>query len=166
MEAEDLIAALIDAPDDEEPWLVYTDWLLDRGHPRGELISLQAGVDAEDPAAIWRMRAIESQEDDLLSPQLRAEAKYWRFEWKRGFMSFVEHVRTAGPPTDEAVAALCADPHAGLLRALAIDRVETAPAEEKSAIHELDSIDGERPASCTSTGKHSSRSRSSRKRPR
>jgi uncharacterized protein (TIGR02996 family) len=39
-EAE-LLAAVYDAPDADEPRRVYADWLQERGHPRGELIALQ-----------------------------------------------------------------------------------------------------------------------------
>ena len=39
-EAE-LLAAVYENPDDDEPRLVLADWLLERGDPRGELISLQ-----------------------------------------------------------------------------------------------------------------------------
>ena len=36
-----LIAAILAAPDDDAPRLVYADWLMERGDPRGELIALQ-----------------------------------------------------------------------------------------------------------------------------
>lgn len=37
-----LIDAIVAAPDDDAPRLVYADWLLQRGDPRGELIQLQS----------------------------------------------------------------------------------------------------------------------------
>jgi uncharacterized protein (TIGR02996 family) len=37
----DLLAAIHDNPDADEPRLVYCDWLLERGDPRGEFIALQ-----------------------------------------------------------------------------------------------------------------------------
>ncbi len=38
--ARTLVAAIVAAPDDPAPRLVYADWLSDRGHPRGEAIVL------------------------------------------------------------------------------------------------------------------------------
>ena len=37
----DLLAAVYENPDDDGPRLVYADWLLEHGDPRGELITLQ-----------------------------------------------------------------------------------------------------------------------------
>lgn len=45
---EDHIAAIRAAPDDDAPRLVYADWLLERGDPRGELIVLQCGPQTEE----------------------------------------------------------------------------------------------------------------------
>jgi uncharacterized protein (TIGR02996 family) len=48
---EELLAAIAAAPDDDEPRMVYADWLTDRGDARGELVSLQvrlARADAND----------------------------------------------------------------------------------------------------------------------
>jgi uncharacterized protein (TIGR02996 family) len=38
---DDLRAAVVASPDDDAPRLVYADWLIERGDPRGELIRLQ-----------------------------------------------------------------------------------------------------------------------------
>jgi len=38
---ESLIDAIVAAPDDDAPRMVYADWLQERGDPRGELIALQ-----------------------------------------------------------------------------------------------------------------------------
>lgn len=35
-----LFAEIVQAPHDDAPRLVYADWLLERGDPRGELIAL------------------------------------------------------------------------------------------------------------------------------
>lgn len=40
-EEERLLAAIRDAPEDDQPRLVYADWLLERSEPRGELITTQ-----------------------------------------------------------------------------------------------------------------------------
>ena len=36
-----LLAAIIEDPDDDAPRLVYADWLQAQGDPRGELMQLQ-----------------------------------------------------------------------------------------------------------------------------
>ncbi|HLL25694.1 MAG TPA: TIGR02996 domain-containing protein, partial [Kofleriaceae bacterium] len=63
MEAE-LLRAIRERPDDDEPRLVYADFLSERGDPRGELIVLQcklARLDRDDDERRWmdvRMRAL------------------------------------------------------------------------------------------------------------
>lgn len=45
----ELIAAIVASPDDDAPRAVYADWLLEQGHPRGELINTAlAGGDTKD----------------------------------------------------------------------------------------------------------------------
>jgi uncharacterized protein (TIGR02996 family) len=39
-----LLAAIRAAPDDDAPRLVYADWLIERGDPRGELIQVQCAL--------------------------------------------------------------------------------------------------------------------------
>ena len=39
---EAFLQAILEAPEDETPRLVYADWLEDQGDPRGEFIRLQA----------------------------------------------------------------------------------------------------------------------------
>lgn len=60
----DLLASVLAAPDDDAPRLVYADWLLERGDPRGEFIALQCRAAAlPDGAARW---ALESNTKALL----------------------------------------------------------------------------------------------------
>lgn len=57
-----LEAAIAAAPGDEGPWLVFSDWLQQQGHPRGELIRLDVEVQhATDGArqAALRTRAAQ-----------------------------------------------------------------------------------------------------------
>ena len=49
----ELLAAIIEHPDDDAPRAVYADWLTERGDPRGELITLQL---AKRPTAAQRAR--------------------------------------------------------------------------------------------------------------
>lgn len=58
VEAE-LLRAIRERPDDDEPRLVYADWLTDRGDPRGEFIVLQcrlAKLDRDDDERRWMDR--------------------------------------------------------------------------------------------------------------
>jgi uncharacterized protein (TIGR02996 family) len=60
-----LLDAIIEAPDDDAPRLVYADWLQSHGDPRGELIQLQcqlAAVPDDD-----RRRSIKIAENRLLA---------------------------------------------------------------------------------------------------
>jgi uncharacterized protein (TIGR02996 family) len=66
-----LIAAIVAAPDDDAPRLVYADWLQQRDDPRGELIQLQCKL-AADPDDD-RRRAIKIAENKLLE----AHEKTW-----------------------------------------------------------------------------------------
>jgi uncharacterized protein (TIGR02996 family) len=59
-----LIAAVLAAPDEDAPRLVYADWLLERSDPRGELITVQCEIHQldsknSDDARIDELRARE-----------------------------------------------------------------------------------------------------------
>jgi uncharacterized protein (TIGR02996 family) len=71
-EERGLLAAIVDAPDDDAPRLVYADWLQSRGDPRGELIQLQCQLAAAPDDD--RRRAIRIRENKLLA----AHAAEWR----------------------------------------------------------------------------------------
>lgn len=45
----ELIAAIVAAPDDDAPRLVYADWLSDRGDPRGEQIAIELALSHTRP---------------------------------------------------------------------------------------------------------------------
>lgn len=38
---DELLAAIVQAPDDDAPRLVFADWLSERGDPRGEQIAVE-----------------------------------------------------------------------------------------------------------------------------
>ena len=123
MSAEDLIAAIVANPEDESSWLVYADWLLERGDPRGELIRF---VDVKDDVDLfWRLRQIVDDEERLISPRLAAASKQWRLDWHRGFIRHATLTREAVDLySSDTLPALCRDPHVGLLEALGMDFVE------------------------------------------
>jgi uncharacterized protein (TIGR02996 family) len=133
MTAEELIAAIMVRPQSLEAWLVYADWLLDRGDVRGELIHLamtaetDASPGASMPGIAARIHLLHKEEEALLSPRLCEQAHFWRFEWWRGFVRAVELVGgNDDPPGLEAVYALVADPHAGLLESVTLVHPITA----------------------------------------
>ena len=86
---EDHLAAIRAAPNDDGPRLVYADWLLERGDPRGELIILQCGSQTEET----KRRARELLQ--LHQTQwLGAVAYVTRTQiWERGFLVAAELTR-------------------------------------------------------------------------
>ena len=66
-----LLAAIVEAPDDDAPRLVYADWLQSRGDPRGEFIQLQCQLAATPDDD--RRRAMRIAENKLLA----AHGKAW-----------------------------------------------------------------------------------------
>jgi uncharacterized protein (TIGR02996 family) len=102
-----LLEAVLAAPDDDAPRLVYSDWLTEQGDPRGEFIAVQCAR-ASLPADAPEQRQLEEREWTLLSlhedawrnalaPELLLSAKF-----RRGFVdeltlyasTFVEHAET------------------------------------------------------------------------
>src|SRR5260221_10737257 len=128
-----LIAATRVRPQSPEGGLVYADWLLGRGDARGELIPLamtaetDASPGASMPGIAARIHLLQKEEEALLSPRLVEQAHFWRFGWWRGFIRAVELVGgNDDPPGLEAVHALVADPHAGLLESVTLAHPITA----------------------------------------
>ncbi len=60
-----LLEAILAAPDDDQPRLVYADWLQERGDPRGLLIQLQCQLAAAPTDE--RRRAMRIEENRLLA---------------------------------------------------------------------------------------------------
>lgn len=56
--AADMLARIVDAPEDDEARRVYADWLLERGDPRGELINVQLQL-SDDPPDCSALEALE-----------------------------------------------------------------------------------------------------------
>ena len=139
MEAEELIAAIVADPDDQAAWMIYADWLLERGHPRGELIGLGPLAAAGDNEARWQIQRLEIDEAPLLSTRLHERVKQWRFGFDRGFIRVAEFQTHGEQPIDaEAIAALCADPHAGLLSTIKIGFVEyRGPVDEITGLRQI-----------------------------
>ena len=82
---ESLLAAIYATPDDDGPRLVYSDWLQERGDPRGEFIALQLQP-TRDATSEKRMRALLKQHKKAwlgpLAPALGGD-----LEFRRGFVA-------------------------------------------------------------------------------
>jgi|GEM_PF-7059535 len=80
---DELLARIYARPDDDALRAVYADWLVERGEPRGELISLQLGPSSE---AVRKREAqlLGQHGAEWLGPLARVCESY-RFE--RGFLS-------------------------------------------------------------------------------
>lgn len=82
---EALEAAILAAPDDAQAYLVYGDWLLEQGDPRGELVSVQAQR-ALAPAAHLATREAQllaTHSRGWLGPFADATELAWRFGFVR-----------------------------------------------------------------------------------
>jgi uncharacterized protein (TIGR02996 family) len=91
-----LLAAVLAAPDDDAPRLVYADFLIGRGDPRGELITVQL--------ASKRTRTLAAREAALLA----ANKKQWaaplgKFTFERGMASMWKIAVDKFPQYAEAV---------------------------------------------------------------
>ena len=80
-------------PDDDIPRLIYSDWLEDRGDPRGEFIRLQCQIEKLDPSTeehcdtYWRcVELLEANEEHWVAG-VSDQLDKWIF--KRGFVEFV-----------------------------------------------------------------------------
>jgi uncharacterized protein (TIGR02996 family) len=62
---EALERAILDFPEDPEPFAVYADWLVDQGDPRGEFIQVQLALEDEARPASER-QALQQREKQLL----------------------------------------------------------------------------------------------------
>lgn len=80
-----LEAAILASPDAREPYLVYGDWLLEQGDPRGELVALQTRL-AQEPDNV----ALRERERALLALHSRgwlgSFVRDFDGEWQLGFV--------------------------------------------------------------------------------
>ena len=126
----DLEARIQANPDDREAYLVYGDWLSERGDPRGELISVQAKLEQMPDDAALREREtklIAANRDAWLGDLAKLDPKQdLGVKWRWGFIDSVR----IGPPTSEyetsdidfpdTIAKLMQVPHVHKLRELVI----------------------------------------------
>ena len=113
---DELLAAIVAAPDDDDNYLVYADWLQSRGDPRGELIALHHAGQTE--------RANELAHS--LLPQALASVldRGLRLDWRLGFVERARLGRldsASEPDARQVLDTLLADPSARVLRELVLD---------------------------------------------
>lgn len=87
-------------PNDREAFLVYADWLSERGDPRGELITVQAKLEEGDDAALRdrEQKLIAGNRDVWLGELAKLDPKQdLAVTWRWGF----PHSVRIGPPTDD-----------------------------------------------------------------
>jgi uncharacterized protein (TIGR02996 family) len=122
----ELEAAILDAPDSADAYLVYGDWLLENGDPLGELVTVQAtlaklqqraGKASEKRALGKREKLLLADAESRLGP-LRAHEHTWSF----GFLESLTMAR----PTEAEYAAVLAAPVARFLRELDLEDVPRA----------------------------------------
>lgn len=112
---KDLLAAIYAAPDDDGARVVYGDWLVEQGNPRGELVQVQArlAMSTTTPAERRKLRTAENkllkaQMPEIIAPivaigerhrklhKKTVEQAFWvevtsqvKVELVRGFIDFV-----------------------------------------------------------------------------
>lgn len=92
----ELLAAILAAPDDDEPRLVYADYLQETGDPRGEFIVVQCKVarcEREGRTLTAEYRALSERARELLQQQwatfTKSPARGLGVTWKRGLVDGV-----------------------------------------------------------------------------
>jgi uncharacterized protein (TIGR02996 family) len=147
---EAFLAAILEAPDDDTPRLIYADWLLDQaavGAPtlaaRGELIHVQCALAKLAPCS--RPPELQARERELLGAHHREWGSFFQrigchcWEYRRGFVEgvglptsdFLAHAPALCRATPlrhlklydaaSAIVALAASPHLARLRELDLE---------------------------------------------
>jgi len=93
----DFLKLLAERPDDRALRLVFSDWLMERGDPRGDFIalSLKEGLTARDRDRLARM--LEANQVAWLGP-LAAVADVHRTRWGSGLLSELVFLHGVTPP--------------------------------------------------------------------
>ncbi|MEZ4237041.1 MAG: TIGR02996 domain-containing protein [Myxococcota bacterium] len=135
-----LEAAVVADPDRVDAFLVYGDWLLEQGDPRGQLSTLDRAL-ADDPwgdrgAALRAERSalFEAHRDELLGPLAEhVDERRLRVTWAHGFLREARvgwrpaSVHAGEDPFD-VLTTLLAHPSARLLHTLTLGPAEALPA--------------------------------------
>jgi uncharacterized protein (TIGR02996 family) len=100
-------------PDDVLSWLVYGDYLLAQGDPRGELLALELSG-AYEPANEARIAALTQAQVEAIEPYART----MELEWRYGFVMAAEENTLEFPTEVERLAEFLAQPQTQLLSRL------------------------------------------------
>jgi uncharacterized protein (TIGR02996 family) len=127
----DTITAKID---DDEPRLVYADWLIQRGDPRGELIALQCGGAAQRKLKVSENKLLKEHElawsmpvRAALPPPVNILDRP-KIVFRRGF---VDEIHTSGSALDRLDQILDAAPALTRLRVEGVMYSTTAPTPDE-----------------------------------
>ena len=137
----ELLAAIAADPHDDVPRLVYADWLMERGDPKGELIALQCSLArtsaADEPcnaAALDRERAlVEAHSGAWIAPLVELAAG--TYELRRGL---VEHATLDLDVALEPLLAAAPLVRSVALRSQTLQRAPTAAWSQLVALELLD----------------------------
>lgn len=131
-----LRAAILAAPDDADRFLVYADFLLQRGDPVGELIMVMHEREArpDDDALRRRERELLVRTERALLGGLSKHSQYLELSWTRGFLRRAQLTNRALTPSRSRLARLVAllaeAPAALLLDELALVAPDLTIAQE------------------------------------
>ncbi len=121
---------LLEAPDSRDLYLVYADWLQERGDPLGELIALGVAATGGPDDAVARFeRHLRLHEARFLGGLARQLADRVALDWRHGFVHAIEERTELAPPRWEELLRLRV---CGLVQSITIRR--PFPAELDAAI--------------------------------
>jgi uncharacterized protein (TIGR02996 family) len=88
-------AAILENPDDDAPYLVYADYLIAQGDPRGELIVMQHDADEADGARKTTLRRaakahLDKHAANFLGPLAAFENGNYKLVWRYGYVRRLE----------------------------------------------------------------------------
>jgi uncharacterized protein (TIGR02996 family) len=87
--------AILENPDDDGPYLVYADYLMAKGDPRGELIVMQHDADEAEGARKRKLQQAATTQFDahkaqFLGPLANIEHGSYKAIWRYGFLRKLE----------------------------------------------------------------------------
>src|SRR5687768_1303271 len=113
--------------DDPEPYLVYADWLMERGDPRGTSIMLHDAL-RRDRFNTEARAAAAALLDEYRSALLGAVSQRNDIDlvWYQGFVSAVRIRYFTWPQLRDALRAILATPACAFVQSITIDSAEEA----------------------------------------
>ena len=91
---DDLLAVIAENPDDHAGWMLYADWLQQRGEPRGELIALDVALETASDEQKQQLEAARGELIKTYATALLGEtfsrfvaSGYGKVVWRRGFIT-------------------------------------------------------------------------------